>query len=142
MTPFQNKDHFLDSARSLSDGCLSTIIDASMFWLICQFDEAGKRTFLVSEWVRFFFRCFAGFESFYVSSYSCHLISTFLIVSPMYDSWQEDTASFVNHTWCMGISTSQFKQLFNFLSGPLDIIFIISENIKLFHETFRELSFR
>ena len=60
----------------------------------------------------------------------------------MYDSWQEDTALFVNHTWCMGISTSQFKQLFNFLSGPLDIIFIISENIKLFHETFRELSFR
>ena len=39
----------------------------------------------------------------------------------------------------MEISTFQFKRLFNFLSDSLNtnIVFIISENIKLFHETFR-----
>ena len=38
----------------------------------------------------------------------------------------------------MGISTSQFKQLFNFLSDPrnTNIVFVISKNIKLFHEKF------
>ena len=38
----------------------------------------------------------------------------------------------------MRISTLQFKQLFNFLSDPLNrnITSIISKNIKLFHETF------
>ena len=43
------------------------------------------------------------------------------------------TNTFVNHTWWMGISTVQFKQLFNFLSDPLNtnIVFIISKNIKL-----------
>ena len=48
------------------------------------------------------------------------------------------TYTFVNHTWWMGISTFQFKQLFNFLSDPLNmnIVFIISKSINLFHETF------
>ena len=48
------------------------------------------------------------------------------------------TYTFVNYTWWMGISTFQFKQLFNFLSDPLNtnIIFIISKNIKLFHKAF------
>ena len=38
----------------------------------------------------------------------------------------------------MSISTFQFKQLFNFLSDPLNgnITSIISKTIKLFHETF------
>ena len=51
------------------------------------------------------------------------------------------TYFFVNHTWWVGISTFQLKQLFNFLSRPLNrnIIFIISENVKPFLETFREL---
>ena len=45
VTPFRNNNNFLDSTRSLSDGCLSAIIDASMFCLICLIDEAGRRTF-------------------------------------------------------------------------------------------------
>ena len=49
MTPFRNNDNFLDSTRSLSDGCLSAIIDASMFCLIRLIDEAGRRTFQVKH---------------------------------------------------------------------------------------------
>ena len=55
--------------------------------------------------------------------------------------WLLTTAyPFINHTWWIGISTFQFKQLFNFSSDSLNanIVFITSENIKLFHETFRE----
>ena len=89
MTQFWN-NNFLDSTRALIDGHLSTIIDASMFCLI---DETGRKTFQVDEWVGLFFRCFAGSESFCVSSRFCHLISMFLTVSPMYDSWQEHTPS-------------------------------------------------
>ena len=39
----------------------------------------------------------------------------------------------------MGISTSQFKQLFKFFSGPrnTNTAFIISKNIKFFHKKFR-----
>ena len=50
------------------------------------------------------------------------------------------TYTFVNHTWWMGISTFPFKKLFNFLNDSLNtnIVFIISKNIKLFHETFRK----
>ena len=50
------------------------------------------------------------------------------------------TCTLVNHTWSMGSSTSQFKQLFQFLSDPLNtnIVFIISKNIKLSHEKFRK----
>ena len=37
----------------------------------------------------------------------------------------------------------QFKQLFNFLSGPINanIVFIISENIKCFMKRFKNSSF-
>lgn len=45
MTPFRNNDNFLGPTRSLSDGHLSAIIDASMFCPIRLFDEAGKGTF-------------------------------------------------------------------------------------------------
>ena len=50
------------------------------------------------------------------------------------------TYTFVNHIRRMRVSTFQFKQLFNFRSDPLNtnIVFFISENIKLFHKTFRE----
>ena len=44
VTPFRNNNNFLDSTRSLSDGRLSAIIDASMFCLIRLIDEAGRRT--------------------------------------------------------------------------------------------------
>ena len=49
VTPFRNNDNFLDSTRSLSDGRLSAIIDASMFYLIRLIDEAGSRTFKANE---------------------------------------------------------------------------------------------
>ena len=49
MTPFRNDDNFLDSTHSLSDGRLSTIIDASMFCLIHLIDEDGRGTFQVNE---------------------------------------------------------------------------------------------
>ena len=78
MTPFRNKNNFLVSAPSLSDGCLSSIIDASMFCLIRLNKEAARRTFQVNEWIGLFFRCFSGSESFCVSSCSCYLILTFL----------------------------------------------------------------
>ena len=97
MTPFRNNNNFLDSTRSLGNGRLSGIIDASMFYLIALIDEAGRRTFQVNEQVGLFFRCFACSESFCVSSCSCHLISTFLIVSPIYDSWQEHTPLYLTH---------------------------------------------
>ena len=45
MTPFRNNNNFLDSTRSLSDGRISAIIDASMFRLIRLIDVAGRRTF-------------------------------------------------------------------------------------------------
>ena len=83
MTPFRNKNKFLDSTRSLSDG---RYYCASMFCLIRLIDETGKKTFQVNERIGLFFRCFAGSESFCVSSCSCHLISTFLAVLPIYDS--------------------------------------------------------
>ena len=40
----------------------------------------------------------------------------------------------------MGSSTSQFKQLLQFVRDPLNrnIVFIISKNIKLSHEKFRK----
>ena len=78
MTPFRNNNNFLVSAPSLSDGCLSSIIDASMFCLIRLNKEAARRTFQVNEWIGLFFRCFSGSESFCVSSCSCYLILTFL----------------------------------------------------------------
>ena len=49
MTPFRNTNNFLDSTLSLSDGRLSAIIDASMFCLIRQIEEAGRKTFQVNE---------------------------------------------------------------------------------------------
>ena len=49
MTPFRNNNNFLDSTRSLGNGRLSGIIDASMFYLIALIDEAGRRTFQVNE---------------------------------------------------------------------------------------------
>ena len=50
------------------------------------------------------------------------------------------TYTLVNHTWSMRSSTSQFKQLYQFLSDPLNtnIVFVISKNIKLPHEKFRK----
>ena len=49
MTPFRNNDNFLDSTRSLSDGHVSAIIGASMFYLIRLIDEAVRRTSQVNE---------------------------------------------------------------------------------------------
>ena len=49
MTPFRNNNNFLDSTRSVSDGRLSDIIDASMFCLIRLIEGAGRRTFQVNE---------------------------------------------------------------------------------------------
>ena len=92
VTPFRN-NNLLDSTRSLSDCRLSAIIDSFMFCLIRLSDEAGGRNFQVNEWVGLFFRCLADFESFCVSSCSCILSSTFLIVWQMYGSWQEHTLS-------------------------------------------------
>ena len=46
--PFQNNNNFLDSTRSLSDGHLSPIIDASIFCVIRPIDEAGRRSFQVN----------------------------------------------------------------------------------------------
>ena len=43
VTPFRNNHNFLDSTRSLSDGRLRAIIDASMFCLIRLIDEAGEK---------------------------------------------------------------------------------------------------
>ena len=43
VTPFRSNDNFSDSTRSLSDGRLCAIIDASMFCLIRLIDEAGRR---------------------------------------------------------------------------------------------------
>lgn len=48
VTPFWNSNNFLDSARLLSDGCLSAIIDAFMFCPIGLFDEVRGRTFQVN----------------------------------------------------------------------------------------------
>ena len=45
VTPFQNNGNSLDSTRSLSDGHLSAIIDASKFCVIRLIDEAGRQTF-------------------------------------------------------------------------------------------------
>ena len=133
MTPFPNKNKFLDSTHSLSDG---RYYCASMFCLIRLIDETGKKTFQVNERIGLFFRCFAGSESFCVSSCSCHLISTFLAVLPI---WLLTRAYiFVNNTSWMGVSTFKFKQLFNSLNHPLNtyILFIISANNKLSDETF------
>ena len=49
MTPFRNNNNFLDSTRSLSYDCLSAIIDASIFCVIRQTDEAGRGTIQVNE---------------------------------------------------------------------------------------------
>ena len=49
VTPFRNNNNFLDSTLSLSDDCLSAIIDASMFCLIRQIEKSGRRTFQVNE---------------------------------------------------------------------------------------------
>ena len=97
MTPFRKNCNFVNWARSLGDGPLSAINDASMFCLIQLIDETERRTFQVNEWVGLFFRCFAGSKSCCVSSYSCHLVLTFFTVSPMYGSWQEHTPSEITH---------------------------------------------
>ena len=49
VAPFLNNNIFLESTRSLSDGPLSAIIDASIFCLRHLIDEAGRRTFQVNE---------------------------------------------------------------------------------------------
>ena len=53
------------------------------------------------------------------------------------------TYTFVNHTWWMGISTFQSKQVFNFLSDPLNtnIVFIICETSNFFMKYFENSSF-
>ena len=88
--------HFLGLKNLFQNGPFHTssaIIDTSMFFLIRLIDEAGRRTFQLNEWVGLFFGCFAGSQSFCVSSCSSFLFSTFLTVSQMYDSWQEHTPS-------------------------------------------------
>ena len=56
MALFRNNGNFFDSTRSLSDDRLSAIIDASIFYLICLTDEAGRRKFQVNEKIRIFLR--------------------------------------------------------------------------------------
>ena len=48
------------------------------------------------------------------------------------------TYTFVNHTWWMGISTFQFKHLFNFLSDPLNsnFVYVISKTSNIFIKCF------
>lgn len=92
VTPFRINNNFLESTCSLNDGCFSAIINASIFCLIRLFDGAGRRTLKLNEWVILFFRYFVGYKYFYKPSCSCHLISTILTVSPMYDTWQEESA--------------------------------------------------
>ena len=91
MALFRNNDNFLDSTRSLGDGCLSVIIDASAFFLMHVFNDAKRRTFQVNKLVGLFFKCFVDSEAFCLSSCSCDLTLMFLTGSPMYDSWQEYT---------------------------------------------------
>ena len=78
MALFRNNDNFFDSTCSLSDHRLSAIIAASIFYLICLTDEAGRRKFQVNEKVRIFLSWFAGFESSCVSLWTWYLILTFL----------------------------------------------------------------
>ena len=49
MTPFRKNCNFVNSARSLGDGPLSAINDASMFCLIQLIDETERRNFQVNE---------------------------------------------------------------------------------------------
>ena len=64
-----------------------------------------------------------------------------LITNDLHETVEFSSAHyFIDDTkrFLLEISTFRFEQLFNFLSDPLNtnIVFIISENIKLFHETF------
>ena len=106
MTPFRNNDNFLNSTRLLSDGCLSTIIDASMFCLIHLSNESGRRHFQVTEWIGLFFRC-----RFWI------FLCIFMFLPPNFNfsysltnvSSLTRTYTFLNHTWWMRISTFQLK---------------------------------
>ena len=126
----------------VSQGHLSAIIDASMFCLIHLIDEAWRRTFLVNEWVGLFFRCFEFFWTFlYIFMF---LPSNFNISYTLTNVWLLTTTyTFVNHTWWMEIFTFQLKQLFNFLSDPLNtnIVFIISEKSNFFTKRLESSSF-
>ena len=55
MKSFRNNDNFLESTRTLSDGSLSAIIDASMFCLISLTDDAGRRKRM--SWIIFQLFC-------------------------------------------------------------------------------------
>ena len=112
MTPFRNNDNFLDSTLSLSEGHLGAITNVFMFFLIRLFDEGGRRTFQVNEWVRLFFRCFTDSESFCISS--CVYFNVSYSLTKIW--FLTRTCTFVNHTRWMGISTLQFKKLLNFLN--------------------------
>ena len=97
---------------------LQTVARVFFISLLHLFDEGGR-----SKWTSWIiFQVLYRFWVFLYIFMSWHLISAFLTVSPMYDSWQE-------HTWWMGITIFQFKQLFNFVSDPLNvnIVFIISQ---------------
>ena len=71
----------------------SGITKCDNYYKVRSNNGAGRRTLKLSEWVVFLSRCFASFESFCVSSCSCHLISKFLTVSLMFDSWKKYTPS-------------------------------------------------
>ena len=65
------------------------MFDASMLSLLYLFGEAWRRAFPVNEWTGLFLKCFVGSKSFWVSLCSCNLISTFLTVSSIYESWHD-----------------------------------------------------
>ena len=110
VTPFRNYNNFLDSTRSLSDGHWSAIIDASLFCLMRLIDEAGRRTF--QEHIFMF------------------LASDFNIPYSLTYVWLlARTCTFVSHTWRMGITTFQFKQLLSFLSNPLNTNIVLIVNV-------------
>ena len=113
MALFSHWLFWLENWRFATNSCQSFFIS-----LLRLFDEARR-----SKWTSWIiFQVLYRFWVFlYVFMY-WRLISAFLTVSPMYDSWQEDT-------WWMVITIFQFKQLFNFVSDlfNVNIVFIISQ---------------
>ena len=77
MTLFRNKINLLDLMFSSSDGYLSAIIEAFIFFVIRLSAKVVKRTFQTNQRPKWFMRCLTGSLYLCVSFSSSQLVSTF-----------------------------------------------------------------
>ena len=97
--------------------------------------EALQMTLQVKQW-SISLKCFAGFDLLLGVLCCIHLISTFLLVSPIYISSQIHIPWYILHAGCNDLSFNWKSSYFSGQPFYSNIKIIISEVIKFFNELF------